>query len=135
VELGQCTTITRKYHSFVVLVLLLKKDTDGRMVGYLTQQPTATVTHKKLPAVCLLILFNNNKNNHKKKKNNNTLNLGAHTVCLDINNVQFWSSCLISYCLHMIMYYCMTCIWISISNLKQMHQSFSSMYTNNAITL
>jgi len=32
VELGQCTTITRKYHSFVVLILLLKKETDDGMV-------------------------------------------------------------------------------------------------------
>jgi hypothetical protein len=32
VELGQCTTITRKYHSFVVLMLLFKKDTDDGMV-------------------------------------------------------------------------------------------------------
>jgi hypothetical protein len=30
-ELGQCTTITRKNHSFVVLRLLFKKDTDVGM--------------------------------------------------------------------------------------------------------
>jgi len=32
VELGHCTTITRKYHSFVVLTLLFKIDTGDGMV-------------------------------------------------------------------------------------------------------
>jgi hypothetical protein len=96
--------------------------------GYLTQQAIAKVTNKRLPALCLLILFNTNtntnNNNNNKNNNINKLNLGAHTVCLDINSEQFWSSRLISYCLYLIMLYCRTCIWISFSNLKQMHQTF-----------
>lgn len=44
--------------------------------------------------------------------------------CLDINSDQFWSSCLISYCLYLITQYCRTCIGIPFSNLKQLHQSF-----------